>query len=338
MNGLRGRRGRTAAWCAAATLALLAAACGGSDSGGGGGGDGGEVTKPQSVKVAVLPVADVAPIYLGIKKGFFKAEKLTLKPQIMQGGAEVTAAVVSGSINVGFSSVEPLMIAKSKNLPVKIMTQGVQAAPSTAQAWDSLLVSSNSSIKSAKDLEGKTIGVNAVKNMNELCVRAVLSRSGVDVSKVKFIEVPFPEMPATLKAGRVDAISAVEPFVSASRAQGAKDLLSYFAGLQTKMTVATYFSSDKWINGNGATAKAFARAMNRSLDYAQAHPDEVRATVPTYTKIPPAVAKKMKLPYWSTDPNRPSIQLVGRQSVKFGAIKSEPDLGQLIWSGAGGSS
>jgi NitT/TauT family transport system substrate-binding protein len=337
MNGLRGRRGRTAAWCAAALLALLAAACGGSDGGGGGGG-GGQVSKPQTVKVAVLPVADVAPIYLGIKKGFFKAEKLTLKPQIMQGGAEVTAAVVSGSINVGFSSVEPLMIAKSKDLPVKIMTQGVQAAPSTAQAWDSLLVAGNSSIKSPKDLEGKTIGVNAVKNMNELCVRAVLSRAGVDLSKVKFIEVPFPEMPATLKAGRVDAISAVEPFVSASRAEGAKDLLSYFAGLQTKMTVATYFSSDKWINGNGATAKAFARAMNRSLDYAQAHPDEVRATVPTYTKIPAAVAKKMKLPYWSTDLNRPSIQLVGRQSVKFGAIKSAPDLGQLIWSGAGGSS
>jgi NitT/TauT family transport system substrate-binding protein len=197
VSGPMGRGGRVATWFVAAAVAVLVAACGGG-SGGGGGGGGGDAGKPQTVKVAVLPVADVAPIYLGMKKGFFKAENLTLKPQIMQGGAEVTAAVVSGSINVGFSSVEPLMIAKSKNLPVKILTQGVQAAPSTKDAWDSLLVAKNSAIKSPKDLEGKTIGVNAVKNMNELCVRAVLTRAGVDVSKVKFIEVPFPEMPATL--------------------------------------------------------------------------------------------------------------------------------------------
>jgi NitT/TauT family transport system substrate-binding protein len=78
--------------------------------------------------------------------------------------------------------------------------------------------------------------------------------------------------------------------------------------------------------------------MNRSLQYAQAHPDEVRAIVPTYTKIPKTVAAKMKLPYWSTDLNRPSIELVGQQSVKFGAIEDQPDLGELIWSGAGGSS
>jgi NitT/TauT family transport system substrate-binding protein len=336
VTGLLVRSGRAAAWCVAATFALLAAACGGGGDGGGGGG--GQSSGPQTVKVAVLPIADVAPIYLGMQKGFFKAENLALKPQIMQGGAEVTAAVVSGSINIGFSSVEPLMIAKSKNLPVKILTQGVQAAPTTKDAWDSLLVAGNGSIKSPKDLEGKTIGVNALKNMNELCVRAVLSRAGVDVAKVKFIEVPFPEMPATLKSGRVDAISAVEPFVSAARADGAKDLLSYFAGLQTKMTIATYFAADQYLKGNTATVQRFARAMNKSLQYAQGHPDEVRRIVPTYTKIPAAVAQKMKLPYWSTDLNRPSIELTAQQSQKFGAIKSQPNLDDLIWSGAGGSS
>jgi NitT/TauT family transport system substrate-binding protein len=332
MTGPKVRGGRTAAWCVAA-IALLVAGCGGGGSSGSGGGSG-----PQTVRVAVLPVADVAPIYLGMQKGFFKSEDLTLKPQIMQGGAEVTAAVVSGGIDIGFSSVEPLMIAKSKKLPVKILTQGVQAAPSTKDAWDSLLVAGDGSIKSPKDLEGKTIGVNALKNMNELCVRAVLSQKGVDLSKVKFTEVPFPEMAAALKGGRVDAISAVEPFVSAARADGAKDLLSYFAGLQTKMTIATYFSSDKFLSSNDATVQRFARAMNRSLQYAQSHPDEVRRIVPTYTKIPATVAQKMKLPYWSTDLNRPSIALTAQQAQKFGAIKSQPDLGELIWSGAGGTS
>jgi NitT/TauT family transport system substrate-binding protein len=100
------------------------------------------------LKVGVLPIADVAPLYLGMKKGYFKQEKLTLKPQVMQGGAAVAAGVVSGSLDFGFSSTEPLIVAKSKGLPVTIVTQGVQAAASTGEAWEGLMVNGNSPIRS----------------------------------------------------------------------------------------------------------------------------------------------------------------------------------------------
>ena len=98
----------------------------------------------------------------------------------------MTAAIVSNSLDIGFSSVEPLMIASSKNIPVRIISQGVQAAPSTGQSWDGLTVKAGGPIHSPKDLEGKTVAVNALKNMNELAVRTVLMRQGVDVSKIRF--------------------------------------------------------------------------------------------------------------------------------------------------------
>jgi NitT/TauT family transport system substrate-binding protein len=54
------------------SLALAAVAgCGGDDNGGGGGGGGTEAAKPTTIKVGTIPIADVAPLYLGIKKGFF---------------------------------------------------------------------------------------------------------------------------------------------------------------------------------------------------------------------------------------------------------------------------
>ena len=76
------------------------------------------------------------------------------------------------------------------------------------------MVKGESPIRSGKDLAGKTIAVNQVQGMNELTIRAVLARQGIDALKIKFLEVGFPEMTAALKSGRVDAISAVEPFVS----------------------------------------------------------------------------------------------------------------------------
>lgn len=300
-----------------------------------GGDDGPADTGPVTLKVGVLPIGDVAPIYLGAEKGFFEDEQIKLEQQVMQGGAEVTAAVVSGDVDFGFSATEPLIVAKSKNLPVEIVTQGNQAAATEKAAWDALLVPEDSPVRQVGDLEGKTIAVNALKSMPELCVRAVLARKGVDVSKLKFVEVPFPEMPAALEADRVDAIAAVEPFVSQARGEAARSLGSYLTGLEPKLTVATYFTSTPYIQENEDVVKRFARAMNRSLDYAQAHPDEARKAVIGYTEIPPPVARSMKLPLWSSDLNPDSIDLVADEAERFEFVDEKPNVDDLIWDGAG---
>ena len=57
-------------------------------------------------------------------------------------------------------------------------------------------------IKSGKDLEGKTIAVNTLKNICEVTIKASLEKEGVDVDKLKFTEVPFPDMLAALENGR----------------------------------------------------------------------------------------------------------------------------------------
>jgi NitT/TauT family transport system substrate-binding protein len=315
--------------CLAAVAAAGLIGCGGDDGGGGSGGG------PATLKVGVLPIADVAPLYLGVRQGFFKEEQLTIEPQVMQGGAEVTAAVVSGDVNMGFSATEPLIVAKSKGVPVQIVSQGNQAAATEGEAWDGLMVK-DASIKTLKDLEGKTVAVNALKSMPELCARSMLEREGADVSKVDFVEVPFPEMTAALDAGRVDATTAVEPFVSQAKAGGARSLGSYLTGLEPKLTVGTYFGATPYIDANEDVVERFARAMNRSLEYTQAHPDKARKTIAGYTEIPAEVADVMKLSFWSTDLNRASIELIADEAERVDFIDEKPSLDELIWSGAGG--
>jgi NitT/TauT family transport system substrate-binding protein len=318
------------ALCLTALAASALAGCGGDDAGGGGGGGGGG---PATLKVGVLPIADVAPLYLGDEQGFFKEEQLTIEPQVMQGGAEVTAAVVSGDVNMGFSATEPLIVAKSQGVPVEIVSQGNQAAATEEDAWDGLMVK-DPSIRTPKDLEGKTVAVNALKSMPELCARSMLEREGADVSKVDFVEVPFPEMTAALDAGRVDATTAVEPFVSQAKAGQARSLGSYLTGLEPKLTVGTYFSATPYIDANEDVVERFARAMNRSLEYTQAHPDEAREAIAGYTEIPAKVASAMKLSFWSTDLNRPSIEVIADEAKRFDFVDEKPDVDELIWSGA----
>jgi NitT/TauT family transport system substrate-binding protein len=106
--------------------------------------------------------------------------------------------------------------------------------------------------------------------------------------------------------------------------------------LQPKLTVATYFATSSYVEQHKDVVERFARAMSKSLTYAHEHPDEVRSVVLTYTKIPSQAAKKMKLPLWTNDLNRPSIALVANETKKAGFIDSIPKMNELIWSGATG--
>jgi NitT/TauT family transport system substrate-binding protein len=304
---------------------LAAASCG--DDGGGGGDDS---SGTQTLKVGVIPIADVAPLYVGIDKGFFKEEQLKIEPQLAEGGAAITPAVVSGDFQIGFSNTISLLIAASKDLPVEIISQGVLGGKSEEEAWADLLVLKDGPIQDGKDLEGKTIAVNTLENICEVTIKASLEKDGVDVDKLKFTEVPFPDMNAALEQKRVDGACVVEPFVSQGTAGKAKGIDPFYVRTAPDLTVATYFTSKQYAEENADTVDRFVRAINKSLEYAQAHPDEVRQTLLDYTEIPPEAVEAIKLPIWRTDLNEPTIEKLSELSKKYGLIEEEPDLNELI--------
>jgi NitT/TauT family transport system substrate-binding protein len=317
---------------AAALLAVLAcavgvAACGDDDDGNGGGGGQAETT---TLQVGVIPIADVAPLYLGMKKGFFEEQGLRIKPQLAEGGAAITPAVVSGDFQIGFSNTISLLIAASQDLPVEIISQGVLAGKTEEDAWADLLVLKDGPIKEPKDLEGKTIAVNTLKNICEVTIKASLEKEGVAVDTLKFSEVPFPDMNAALEAERVDGACVVEPFVSQGKAGAARGIDPFYVRTAPDLTVATYFTSKQYAQENGDVVDRFVDAMNRSLTYAQSNPDEARDVLLDYTEIPPEAAEQIKLPVWRPDLNEPTIELLSKLSLKYGLIEEQPDLDELI--------
>jgi NitT/TauT family transport system substrate-binding protein len=319
---------RVAALLLALACAAAIVACGDDDGGGGGGG--GAEAGPTTLRVGVIPIADVAPLYLGMKEGFFEEEQLEIEPQLAEGGAAITPAVVSGDFQIGFSNTISLLIAASQDLPVQIISQGVLAGDSEEEAWADLLVLKDGPIKEPADLEGKTIAVNTLKNICEVTIKASLEKEGVAVDTLKFAEVPFPDMNAALEAGRVDAACVVEPFVSQGKAGKARGIAPFYVRTAPDLTVATYFTSTQYAEENPDVIKRFVRAMNKSLTFAQENPDAVREVLLEYTEIPPEAAEAIKLPVWRPDLNEPTIELLSELSVKYGLIEEQPDLGELI--------
>ncbi|MET9850663.1 ABC transporter substrate-binding protein [Streptomyces ossamyceticus] len=316
--------------CALAVVTVAAAAgCGSSSSSSGGSpsSDG----KTTQVTVGIIPIVDVAPLYLGQKKGFFGKRGIELKMELAQGGAAIVPGVVSGQFQFGFSNVTSLMIAQTKGVPIKSVVNGAASTGDTGNDISGVAVKKDSPVKSAKELAGKKVAVNTLQNIGDTTVREVVRQDGGDPSKVKFVEMPFDQMPAALDAGQVDAAWMGEPALTIAKGQGARVVASPFAETDPKLTIATYFTSVKLLKENPDLVKKFTEAMTESLTYSSEHPDEARRTLTTYTKIDGAVLKDLTLPTWPAEYDMASLEKLaslGEEDGIFGGKK--PDLDALF--------
>lgn len=312
---------------AAAFAAVVMIATAGCGSGGGGSEQEGGVDK---VDVGVIPIVDVAPIYLGKAQGFFADEKIEVNLVEESGGAAAVPGVVSGQFTFAFGNVVSLLVAQTQGIQLKAIAEGNSSTGKQGKDFGGVVVPKDSPIKSAKDLAGKQVAVNNLKNIGDTTIRASIRKAGGDPSSVKFTELPFPEMPAAVAKKRVDAAWIVEPFFTVAKDQGARLVASNFVDAAPDLTIATYFTSAQTIEKDKDLVDRFTRAIQKSLKYAREHPDEVRKVLPTYTKIEPSVAEKITLPAWPDDINEESVRTIAGLMVKDGLVKKEPDVSALL--------
>lgn len=302
---------------------VLLAGCGSDEPSGGGGG-------PDDVTVGLISILDVAPIYLGKDKGFFADRDIDLTLQPAEGGTETVPSVVSGSQQFGFSNVVTLLLAQAQGLPVKVVSNGTNSTGVDGADFGALMVGADSPVRSVKDLAGKKVGVNTFENVVELAVRASALKAGIDPESIEFVKLPFPEMPAALTENRADAVFVVEPFQQIVLSQGGRALASSYVDTAPNLSVAMYFTSERLLGENPDLVRRFTDAMNESLAYADAHPDEVREILPTYTQIGPEVIPDLVLPKWPAEINEDSVRTIAELARSEGVLPSEPDIADLM--------
>jgi NitT/TauT family transport system substrate-binding protein len=324
------RTRRRAAVAAVAALPLLTLGCGGNSepASSGGGGGGGQET--ATVTLGVIPIIDVAPVYLGQEQGFFEEQGIELEISAGQGGAAIIPGIVGGSLDVGFTNNLSLVIASAKGLPLQVAASGVDSTGDPA--LDPFTISTaDDSITRPADLAGKRVAVNAVNSVGDAVVKASVEADGGDPSSIQFVELAFPNMTAAMTAGDVDAAWIVEPFVTIGAPQGVRVLttpLLDFTDIDVELS--TYATSKQFAAENEDVLKRFKTAMDQSLEYAQQNADAVRAVLPTYLDMPPEVAQQVRLPEWNTTVSRESFEAFADLAESNDLLTGEPDLDTLL--------
>ena len=276
------------------------------------------------VRVVTLPIANGLPLDLGIRKGFFAQQGIEIKKTTLQSGNDVVLALANNNGDIGYLGFVPMFISVTSGIPMTLVAASEVEGTTQADNWQNILVKGSSDIRTARDLRGKTIAVNALKGVGEVMIKAAMEKVGVPANGFRLTALPFPQMRSALNNGQVDAIWTPEPFLSqAINIDGARSVMAPGPVLGRYWPIGGYAARQAWRNSNPALAQRFRTAINRSLSYAQGNPAEIRAMLPPATQ-------NVRLPIWSPLVDRSKLQKLAEYSRKYDVIARMPNMRQLV--------
>ncbi|WP_069813397.1 ABC transporter substrate-binding protein [Streptomyces sp. TP-A0874] len=287
------------------------------------------------MKVGVVPATPAAAIYLGEEKGFFTDAGVDLKTSPAQTGAAVVASLLNGELDSGYISSVVAVQAMAKGVPIQFAAGGdsVPTDPSR-KMYGGVVVSEDSPVRAPEDLAGRTVAVNALQGVDHLSALVAVDEAGGDSAKVKFVEVPYPEQASALRAGRVDAIIASDPFYSKALKEGGRSVGDPLEALGRGALISGYVVTKQYATKHPDAVERFAAAMSRSSKHANKHADEVRRTIPAFTEIPEATVAEMGLPTFAPKVEVRAVQTVIDLMVTYKFIDKPIDAQQVV-AGAG---
>lgn len=317
----------------------LLAACGsGSPAGDSGGTTSGASSRAATASavddVGVLPIVDVATIYIAMTQGIFGDHGLDVATTLAQGGSAIVPAVVSGSSTFGFSNLTSLLIGRSRGLDLVTVAPASGTNGTVGADYFAVVVAPDSPITDGAGLAGATVAVNTLQNINDTTLKAAIEDAGGDPEAMKFLEVAFPDMPAALESGQVGAIAVGEPFLTIAKDQGAREVLSPYARPITDLTVSAYFTSRQAWDANPGKVTAFQQAMAEAQAIARTDEAAVRAVLPEYTSLEQDLIDRIVLPSFPEKINVESTRALADLAEADGLLESPVEVSELLGDGS----
>lgn len=279
------------------------------------------------VTVGLLQIAPAAAVQLGIDEGIFEKHGLDVTVQLGQGGAALLPAVSSQSIEFAVGNPLSVLVAASQGLEMQIIA-GYSRVNDPAPSG--IVVKEDSGIETWKDLEGKTVALNAINTQGDLGTMEWVEKDGGDPSQVTFTEIAFPDQLAQLEQGFIDASWVPEPFLSASlNTEGITWLGDPLTAVEDLYTMVT-FSSAAYTEANPEIADKFVAGITEATQFAMDNDEEYRTAIVDYTGMPAEVVEGIRLEVLTGELDRDTIEQLSAMALKHEFISSEPDLDAVI--------
>lgn len=286
----------------------------------------------STINVAMLALVVNAPYYIAVQEKLFEAEGLTVRTQAVQQSTQAYPALKTGDVDVVFANNASMLLGHDKgDLRISLVAEGTRLT----SKFMGVLVMPGSPVADIRGLEGRSVAVHVLNNIQAITFDAIAAENQVDPQKIAYRQVVFPQMAATMQKGDLDAVHSQEPFLTDTvRKLGARLVADGGAAPVTGLPLDGYFSLDTWTKENPKTAAAFQRAIQKASAIA-ADRAKVEAILPTYARgIDPAVAEVMTMPHFATTNDAAGLTRLIDLMVEQKRLTNRIDAGTIVFQPA----
>lgn len=241
-------------------------------------------TKEELTKVKVAEVAHsifYIPQYVADAKGYFKEEGLDVEILLTAGADKVTAAVLSGDVNIGFCGSEAT---------IYIYNQGekdylVNFAGLTKR--DGSFIVSRKKIENftLNDMKGKYVIGGRKGGMPEMTFEYTLKENEINPKTDLTIDtsIAFASMSGAFIGGTGDFVTLFEPQALQIESQGLGYVVASLGELGGVVPYTAYNAKKSYIENNPKVIEGFTKAIQKGLDFTYANSDEeIAKTIAPY--------------------------------------------------------
>jgi NitT/TauT family transport system substrate-binding protein len=285
---------------------------------------------PIPLKLATFPIDPLGVAYYAKDLGYFDDAGLDVTITASGGGhgPSTTAAILSGDLDIAVTDPTIIAAAHLHGVNFKYIAPAAIATPETRT--DTILVTANSPITKAADLNGKTIGTVSLSGLQQLIGMAWIDKHGGDSKTVKFLQLGLAEAVPAIMQGRVDAVLTTEPFVEASKAT-TRGLGNVFDGLANRYLVLGFFVSNDWLVKNADAATRFAEAIRRAATWGNSHQADSAKILLKYSRLDPAIAATMPRVVNGLTIDPALVQPVIDASYRYRIIEKSFPATEIVW-------
>ena len=237
----------------------------------------------KSVKIAeVTHSVFYAPLYVAIEEGYFNEENIDIKLVLTPGADKVSAAVLSGDVQIGFAGAESAIYVYEKN--EKDYLQIFSGL--TKRDGQFILGRKDKKDFSLEDLYGKEILVGRSSGMPALNFLNALKNEGIDKNKIKInYNIDFASLSGAFIGNTGDYVNLFEPTALKLEKEGYGYVLQSIGLLSGEMPYTTFYARKSYIKNNKDVVKSFTKAINKGLEFVKNN-DEMKIAKSIYKQFP----------------------------------------------------
>ena len=284
----------------------------------------------ERIQVVATPAEDLTNLYYAIKTGTFRRAGLDVSLLPTRNGAAATTAVITGTYDVGRSSVLALFAAHLRGIPVTIVAPSI--VNSVRNPNGELQIAVDAPYKTGADFNGRTMAVPALGDINSVATKAWVDKTGGDWRSLKFVEIPLVAIEAAIVDHRVAGAILGSPHLDASLAAGTTKTLAYAYGAIAPLFMgAAYVARSDWAAQHADALRRFVRILAEGAAYVNAHAAETAPLIAEFTKTDLAESTKVHRTVKGTTLDAALVQPVIDAAAKYEQIERVFPAREMFW-------